>query len=278
MRYLILGAGLVGTGLARQLRAEGHQVVGTTTTPAKVDKLKENFDDVRVVEGGDREAIRDALADCDGLVVTVGPRLVYVEADREPVYRAALVDTAESVVWAVKESGLTGPVIVTSSNAVYGDAQNDRDMVTEDGPLTDADSASPRNFKLMEQTYLDGLPDQVCVYRCTEIYSDDEAPLADQLRGAHEHMGGNLPFAGDALLYRTHVTDVIRAIEHALEKKLSGVYNLASATVPITNQERFDSVSESIGMPPFNYLGEIKAPSKPLSVERLAATGFSLDA
>ena len=67
---------------------------GTTTTPAKVDKLKEDFDDVRVVEGGDREAIRDALAGCDGLVVTVGPRLVYVEADEEHItaYASALRD------------------------------------------------------------------------------------------------------------------------------------------------------------------------------------------
>ena len=31
------------------------------------------------------------------------------------MYRAALVDTAESVVWAVKAAGMTGPVVVVTS-------------------------------------------------------------------------------------------------------------------------------------------------------------------
>jgi Trk K+ transport system NAD-binding subunit len=39
MRVLVLGAGLVGTQLAAQLREQGHTVVGTTTTEAKVPAL-----------------------------------------------------------------------------------------------------------------------------------------------------------------------------------------------------------------------------------------------
>ena len=35
MRVLIVGCGLVGRELARQLRAEGDYVIGTTTTPRK---------------------------------------------------------------------------------------------------------------------------------------------------------------------------------------------------------------------------------------------------
>ena len=65
MRYFVLGAGLAGRELARVLRDQGHQVIGTTTTPEKVDALRASFDDVRVLRGSDRDAIRDALEGVD---------------------------------------------------------------------------------------------------------------------------------------------------------------------------------------------------------------------
>jgi nucleoside-diphosphate-sugar epimerase len=283
MRYFVLGAGLVGLELARELRGAGHEVVGTTTTPAKVDALLEVFDDVRVLKGIDRELIRDALAGVDGVVVSAGPRAATDEAERERIYREALVETAESVVWAVRESGMSGPVIAMSSTSVYGGAQNDRDVILEDGPLTEPVSASARNFQAMERIYAEGLPEQSVVLRCTEIYGDDDTPIEVALRGAHEHMGGSLPFAADALLYRTHAREVVAALVHALGAAtastgvpLQGVYNLASAQVPVTNSERFDAVSLGLGLPAFTYLGVIEAPTKPLSVARLAATGFTV--
>jgi nucleoside-diphosphate-sugar epimerase len=274
MRYLVLGAGLVGRELAGLLQAQGHTVAGTTTTAAKVDALRETFDDVHVLTGADREAIASALAGVDGVVVSAGPRAAYTEEERELVYRQALVETAESIVWAAGQAGMTGPVVSMSSNSVYGDAQNDRDVIVEDGPLTEATTASPRNFQLMERTYLDGLPTQACVLRLTEVYGDDETPIEDQLRGAHERMGGKLPFSGDALLYRTHASDVAAAAAHALEQRLVGVYNVASEQVPETNRERFDGVSAELGLPPFEYLGVIAAPTRPISVDRLASSGF----
>ena len=49
MRVLIVGCGLVGKELARQLRADGHHVIGTTTTPGKVAALQEVCDEVAVL-------------------------------------------------------------------------------------------------------------------------------------------------------------------------------------------------------------------------------------
>ena len=40
MRILILGLGNIGKTLAERLRSEGHRVVGTTTTPEKVEGLE----------------------------------------------------------------------------------------------------------------------------------------------------------------------------------------------------------------------------------------------
>jgi nucleoside-diphosphate-sugar epimerase len=275
MRYFILGAGLAGREIARVLRAQGHQVIGTTTTPEKVAGLQESFDEVRVLRGSDRDAIRDALEGVDGVVISAGPPALFDEEERERIYRAVLVDTAESIVAAVKDSGMSGPVIAMSSISVYGSAQNDRDVITEDGPLAEPTLASPRNFQLMEQVYLNGLPDQACIFRCVEIYSDGDPPVEAQLQMVVDKLGGKLPFEAGALLYRTEVKEVALALAHALQTRMSGVYNLAGQTVPMTIQERCDGVAAEKGWAPFTYLGELANPTKPLSVERLTASGFA---
>ena len=73
MRILIVGCGLVGKELARQMRAEGHYVIGTTTTPGKVAALEEVCDEVAVLAGGDRDKVHAAAAGADAIVVAAGP-------------------------------------------------------------------------------------------------------------------------------------------------------------------------------------------------------------
>jgi nucleoside-diphosphate-sugar epimerase len=275
MRYFILGAGMTGRELARALRERGHHVIGSTTTPEKVASLAEHFDEVRVLRGADREAITDVLAGVDGVVVSAGPPALFDEEERERIYRAVLVDTAESIVAGARAAGMTGPVVAMSSISVYGAAQNDRDVITEDGPLAEPTLASPRNFQLMERTYLDGLPEQACIFRCVEIYSDGDPPVEAQLQMVVDKLGGRLPFEADALLYRTEVREVVQALAHALETRMVGVYNLAGATVPPTVQQRCDGVAAEKGWAPFTYLGELANPTRPLSVDRLTAAGFA---
>lgn len=275
MRYFILGAGLAGREIARVLRVQSHEVIGSTTTPEKVEGLRESFDDVRVLRGSDRDAIREVLEGVDGVIISAGPPALFDEEERERIYRAVLVDTAESIVAAVKASGMTGPVIAMSSISVYGSAQNDRDIITEDGPLAEPALASPRNFQLMEKTYLEGLPGQACIFRCVEIYSDGDPPAEAQLQMVVDKLGGKLPFEAGALLYRTEVKEVALALAHAVQTGMSGVYNLAGQTVPMTIQERCDGVAAEKGWAPFTYLGELANPTKPLSVERLTAAGFA---
>ena len=67
MRVLNVGCGLVGKELACQLRAAGHQVVGTTITPAKVPALAEVCDEVAVLAGGDTVAVHKAAVGADDI-------------------------------------------------------------------------------------------------------------------------------------------------------------------------------------------------------------------
>lgn len=272
MRVLILGAGLVGTELARELLADGHEVVGTTTTPAKVDALKEVCTDVHVLRGADTELVAKAAEGCDAIVVAAGPnaqRAMTVE-ERAATYHDVLVATAQSVV------GANPPYVVAlSSQSVYGDAANDLDEVTEDAPLTTSTDASPTKFQEMERTYLDALPGKVCVYRCADIYGAGDPPLEAKVKMGHELLKGSLPFEGEALFYRVNVIDVIAAIRHALDNRITGVFNLTHDGVPATNRERFDAIGASMGFGPFEFRDELKAPRKPVSVAALAATGFT---
>ena len=53
MKRLIIGMGNVGCEIARRWRDQGIEVVGTTTTPSKVDGLLQYANLVEVVRGTD---------------------------------------------------------------------------------------------------------------------------------------------------------------------------------------------------------------------------------
>jgi nucleoside-diphosphate-sugar epimerase len=272
MRVLVLGAGLVGRELAGRLTAKGHDVVATTTTEAKVEDLRTVAAEVHVLRGADTDAVAKAAAGADVVVVCVGPdarRAMSVE-ERAATYDEVLVQTARSVVTAVPESAR---IIALSSLSVYGDAADHLEQVTEEAPLTTADDASPQKFQEMERLYL--VRGNAVVFRCSDIFGAGDPPIADKVRFAHTVLNGSVPFSGDALFYRVHVDDVLDAVEHAVTHDLEGVYNLTHAEVPATNRDRFDAISADLGFGPLEYRDELKAPGRPVSVERLAAAGFS---
>ena len=270
-RVLVIGAGLVGRELAARLTAEGHEVVATTTTPEKVDALREVAAEVHVLRGSDTEAVAKAAAGADAVVVCAGPdaRRSMTAEERAATYDEVLVQTARSVVGGTPE---TARIVALSSLSVYGDAADDLEEVTEEAPLTTADDASPQKFQEMERIYLDR-PGSV-VFRCADIFGGQDLPIAEKVRFAHTVLGGSVPFTGDALLYRVHVDDVIAAIEHALSHDLDGVFNLTHAGVPATNRERFDAIGAELGLGSLTFRDELKAPAVPVSVDRLADAGF----
>ena len=100
MRVLVVGCGLVGKELARMLRADGHVVVGTTTTPGKVSTVGAGVRRGSRARGcGPRQGARRQPRGVDAVVVTAGPaaaQAMTVE-QRQRTYRSVLVDTAESV-------------------------------------------------------------------------------------------------------------------------------------------------------------------------------------
>ena len=271
MRVLVVGAGLVGRELAARLTADGHDVVATTTTEAKVEDLKQVAAEVHVLRGAETDKLAKAAAGADAVVVCAGPdaRRAMTAEERAATYDDVLVQTARSVVAAAPE---TAHLVALSSLSVYGDAADDLEEVTEEAPLTDADDASPQKFQEMERVYLDR--GRATVFRCADIFGGTDLPIEDKVRFAHTVLKGSVPFTGDALFYRVAVEDVLGAVQHALTHSLDGVFNLTHAGVPVSNRERFDAISADLGFPPLAYRDELKAPAVPISVDKLADAGF----
>ena len=272
MRILCIGSGLVASRFATIARSEGHQVVGTTTTESKLESLADVFDEAKVLVGSDATAVRAAAVGCEAVVVTAGPsakQAMSVE-DRAATYEEILVGTARGVVTVPDEPHL----VMLSALSVYGHAADHLELIDEDAPTTESADPSPAMFLAAERTYRDAAGARTTILRCADIYGDADPPIEAKVKMAHEHLGGSVPFGAEALFYRVHVADVAAAILFALGSGLFGTFNLTHPGTPATNQELFDAVGAAQGLPGLEFRNEIAAPTKPVSVGRLADAGF----
>lgn len=268
-KLLILGLGHVGKALAQGLRAQGVKVVGTTTTPAKVDELSACADEVHVLRGSDAARIRELAADCDAIVSTVAPnvRQARNRDEREATYRDALVTSCESAAAAHSR------VLFLSSFSVYGDGGT-ADPIVETTPVANEIEPSARYYHQAEQAVL--ASGQGCVLRLPDIYgAPGDMSYAQRVKLAHEIMGGKGPFSDNARLYIIHFLDVVAAAEHALRHNLAGVYNVCvNDGVPPTNAEVFNELCDRNALPRLTFLNQIKAPTRKISAAKLYATGW----
>lgn len=269
-KVLILGLGHVGKALAARLRDSGIRVAGTTTTPAKVSELKDHADEIYVLRGTDTEAISGAAAGCDAIITTVAPniRKARTREEREETYREALVSSCESAVAANPR------VVFLSSFSVYGDGGPGDAPIVEQTPVSNRIEPSARFYSQAEQVVL---ANQLgCVLRLPDIYgAPGDMSYEQRVKLAHEILGGKGPFSGDALLYIIHYLDVVLAVEHVLKNGLTGIYNVCVGDViPKTNAEVFNALSDRMGVPQLEFLGQIKAPTRQISAHKIYATGF----
>ena len=246
MKLLVLGAGNAGLEVAARGKALGWEVVGTTTTPARVPEIEQVADRAVVLVGSDRTAVRAAAEGCDAVLVSVSPpimRSVTVE-DRAASYESVLVQSCLSAAAACER------VVFMSSISVYGDGtQEPGDRITEQTPRSTSDEPSTVYYSAAEDAVL-AIPGGT-VLRLPDIYGHPrDIDFTSRVRLANEHMGGSVAFAGDGRLHRIHVADVARALIFVLEHDLTGVYNTVPDVVASpTNQQVFDRLADASGSP-----------------------------
>jgi len=274
MKVLIIGCGLVGKGLAVSLRAKGHHVIGTTTRDSRIAEIQPFCDEVRVLRGAEQQKVHQAAQGCDAIVVCAGPsaKKAMTPEQRQQSYHQILVETAKSVV----SAPVNGPIVALSSLSVHGAAANHLEVIDESSPLTDDTDASPRCFQAAENVYGTAAKERACIFRCADIMGADDPPIEDKIKMAHTYLNGSVPFHDEALFYRVHQQDVIRAIEFALDRKLTGIYNLTHPQVPPSNAAFFNQICAKLSLPDLHFRNELKGPSRSVSVDKLLGTGFQL--
>jgi len=270
MRILILGLGNIGKTLAQQLRRDGHSVVGTTTTPAKVEDLGQYVDDVAVLMGHEQTKVADAASGCDAIVVTVAPDVQKSRtvAEREAHYKEVLVDTCASATTACPR------VVFASSFSVYGDGGVGDDPIDENTPCSNHEEPSSKYYQAAENVVLQS--EAGCVLRFPDMYgAPGDMSYPDRVRLAHQYMGGKTIFGADAPLYCIHYLDVVAAIAHALRENLGGVFNVCdNDNLPHSNKLVFDAICDAEALERLEFLDQIKAPQRKISAQKIYDTGY----
>jgi nucleoside-diphosphate-sugar epimerase len=270
MNVFILGMGHVGKALAARLRADGHAVTGSTTTPEKVSELESHADKVVVLRGSQTDKLADAASGCDAIIVTVAPnvRNTRTVEERHKHYADVLVASCHSARLACPR------VIFLSSFSVYGDGGAGDTPVSEDTPTSNNEEPSSRYYQEAEQEVL-GNPGG-CVLRFPDMYgAPGDMSFPQRVAMCHEYFGGKAIFSANAPLYAIHFEDVVNAVIHALDKNLQGIFNVCdNDNLPGTNKQVFDAICRESNLPALEFLDQIKAPLKKISAARLYATGY----
>ncbi|MCC5825014.1 NAD-dependent epimerase/dehydratase family protein [Alkalimonas sp.] len=270
MHCFILGLGHIGKALAKALKQQGHRVSGSTTSPEKVAALSELVDAVHVLKGEESDKLRQAAAGCDLIIVTVAPnvRQTRTREERETHYHQVLELSCRHAAAACQR------VIFLSSFSVYGDGGNGTDPISENTPTANHDEPSSKYYQAAEQAVLQHRSG--CVLRYPDMYgAPGDLDFPARVRMALDYFGGKTVFSADAPLYAIHFDDVVRSVLHAIEQQLSGIYNVCdNERVPYSNQQVFDAICRHHGWPELTYSGQILAPNRKISADKLYATGF----
>lgn len=272
MKILILGMGHAGKAIAQKLKAQGHTVSGTTTTPEKVEGLKELADSVYVLKGSETEKVIAAAADCDAIIATVAPNVknTRTKEEREQQYHEVLEKSLQSA------SKACNRVIFLSSFSVYGDGGTGTEAIDENTPTSNHEEPSSKYYQAAERATLSA--EGGCVLRLPDIYgAPGDLSFTEKVKMAHDYFGGKAIFGADAPLYSIHFEDVVDAAVHALSNGLSGIYNVCdNDNVPASNQVIFDAICDKEGWTRLEFLNQIKAPNRRISAAKIYATGYTV--
>lgn len=272
MKFLILGMGHVGQALSTKLRQKGHEITGTTTTPDKVEALAKIADKVVILKGHEAEKVQAAAEGCDAIVLTVAPNVRNTKTieERHHHYHEVLVKSCSSAAKACPR------LIFLSSFSVYGDGGSGHAPIDEETPTSNHEEPSSKYYQAAEQEILG--QEQGCVLRFPDMYgAPGDMSFPERVKMSHSYFDGKTLFGADAPLYAIHFEDVINAVAHALDKQLSGIYNVCdNNNVPATNKQVFDAICDLEGLSHLEFLNQIKAPNRKISAQKIYDTGYQV--
>lgn len=256
MRVVVLGAsGAVGRPLVSQLVRAGHEVVGTTRTPAKEGLLRELGAEPVVCEAFDLERVRSVIAEARPEAVVneltdlsqpLNPRKYKQWVEKTNRLRE---DVGPVIAAAASEAGARR-LVSQSISFIYepsgGWVKTEADPVVSEGPMGAA--AAPTQAierATLEQEGVDGVVLRYgYFYGPGTLYAPDGEMAALARKRQLPIVGG-----GDGLFSYIHVDDAASATVAAVEGSATGVFNVVDDE-PAAQKEWVPAYCEALGAKP----------------------------
>jgi len=255
MRVFIAGAsGAIGTRLIPQLIEKGHEVIGTSRSPAKAERLRELGAEPVALDLLDRQAVVKAVVDSkpDALVhqaTALADLNDFKHFDRSFHQTNRLRTEGTDVLpAAAREAGVRR--IVAQSFAGHRQAREGGPVKTEDDPL-DPTPPSAMRETLAAMRYLD---EQVTdaggiALRYGNFYGDPDDGMVEAVRQR------KFPIVGDGggVWSFIHLDDAAAATVLALEHDGPGIYNVVDDE-PAPTRDWLPVLAQVVGAkPPQRY-------------------------
>ena len=235
MKIAIIGCGYVGSAVAKLWSEKGHKMIITTTTPERVSELQNITQQVVVMKGNDFNAMKDVLQNQEVVLLSVGDRY-------RTGYKQTYLETAETLLTALKKTPTVKQIIYTGSYSVYGDKNGE--WVDENSSVTPATEGGKILHETEQVLLSASTPQQrVCILRLGGIYG----PGRELVKIFSRWEGQTRPGSGNDVTNWIHLDDIVEALEFAKKKQLQGIYNLVN-NVPMISRELLDGLHKYQGL------------------------------
>ncbi|MDM9383252.1 SDR family oxidoreductase [Chlorogloeopsis sp. ULAP01] len=237
MNVAIIGCGYVGSAVAHHWQQKMTLVVtATTTTPERVPELQSLAQRVVTVQGNDPEGLKSVLKNQDAVLLSVGTK-------GSGTYEETYLQTAQTLVSALKQTPSVQQLIYTSSCSVYGEQHGA--LVDEETPVAPT-TPSGKILSETEQVLLSASSEnlRVCILRLGGIYG----PRRELVKIYQRLAGTTRPGSGEEPANWIHLEDIVIASEFARRHRFQGIYNLVDDD-NLTNGEIANRVCEIHNLP-----------------------------
>jgi 2-alkyl-3-oxoalkanoate reductase len=259
MRIFIAGAsGAIGRRLVPMLAANGHRVIGTTTTPGKVDALRSTGAGAVVLDVLDRAAVREALLHAEpDVVVHEATALAGFSDFRKFDQGFAMTNRlrtegTDNLLAGMAQLGIRR--IVAQSYAGWPHGRTGGPVKTEDDPLDEDPPAALRRtleaIRYLERAVLhsDGVDGTVLRYGA--FYGPGTSLGVDGLQTeAVRRRRFPLVGEGTGVTSFIHIDDAASATVAAIESGRAGLYNIVDDD-PAPVAEWLPALATAIGAKP----------------------------
>ena len=205
-KILIIGCGAIGTQLAHDLSAKGHQVTGLKRNPPKTEVGNVNYFTADITSS---VGLEDLPTDFDTLYFIVSP-----DGRTEASYRAIYESGLNNLLNKFALAGSNPHWIFVSSTSVYGQSQGE--WVDEDS-IAQPESITSQFIRQAEQKLMVLNPENIVV-RFSGIYGPGREYLLRMAKQAPAIQKYPPYFTN-----RIHQQDCIGVLAFMLERRLAGV-------------------------------------------------------